>query len=178
MALQTSAGAFLLLAPSLLLAGCNDNSAAPAPAPTIVEAAGTWVGPIRVTSVTGGECGESMQYLVNSTQTVRLTVQQNGSEVAAQTMWPGNATCTLTGSATATGITLTSSRCDMPPNYVNYTFCTGVGGRELSTRSLSISLTINRNAATGQFTQVDDARPVGGNVTSSMTLIGEATLSR
>lgn len=177
MALQTSAGALLLLVFPLLLAGCNGDSS-PAPAPTIVEAAGTWVGPIRVTGVTGGECGESMQYLVNSTATVRLTVQQNGSEVTAQTMLPGNATCTLTGSATATGITLNSSRCDLPPNYVNYTFCPGAGGRELATRSLSMSLTINGNAATGQFTQVEDARPVGGTVTSSTTFTGQATLSR
>ena len=43
---------------ALLLSGCGgDNSTASAPAPVIVNAAGTWVGPFRITALTGGECG-------------------------------------------------------------------------------------------------------------------------
>ena len=163
---------------ALLLSGCGgDNSTASAPAPVIVNAAGTWVGPFRITALTGGECGESMQYMVNSTATIRLDVRQNGTEVTADTRLPDAATCILAGSASTSGISLTSARCDMPPNYINFTVCAGAG-RELSTQSLSLSLTITGNSASGQFTQVENARAVGGNITSSHTFTGQATLTR
>src|SRR5688572_10719672 len=84
----TATCAMLLFA--LPLSGCGgDSPAASAPAPVVVNAAGTWAGPFGITAVTGGECGESLQYLVNSTATVRLNVQQNGTEVTADARLPG-----------------------------------------------------------------------------------------
>ena len=161
---------------ALLLSGCGGDGST-APAPVIANAAGTWVGPFRIATVSGGECGDSLQYLVNSTATIRLNVQQNGTELTADTRLPGSATCLLTGSASPSGISLTVARCDMPPNTINYTVCAGAG-RELSTRSLSLSLTITGNSASGQFTQVENARAVGGDITSSHTFTGNVTLTR
>lgn len=163
----------------VLLPACGGSSPAPAPAPALVAAGGTWAGTVRIRTVTGGECGESLQYLVNSTTQALLTLQQNGAEVTGQASLRG-ATCTLQGSATTTGVSLNSTRCEHPPNVINFTVCSpGGGGRDLITpRSLSMTLGINGSSASGQFTEVWDVRPVGGAVTSSTTMTGDATLAR
>ena len=163
----------------VLLSACSGSATGPAPAPALVAAGGTWAGTLRIRTLTGGECGESLQYLVNSTAQAQLNVEQNGTELTGQARLRG-AICTLQGSATTAGVSLNSTRCEHRPDVINFTVCSPeAGGRELTTpRSLSLTLTINGSSASGQFTEIWDVRPVGGAVTSSTTLTGEATLAR
>jgi hypothetical protein len=101
------------LAVTVCLSGACGQSPAGPSQDTSVQLFGQWTWAVRITTATGGDCANTLfQHSVGRVYSQTMTLQQNGSSIAAQapaTVY--GVDCSFTGSVTASELSLPTSSC-------------------------------------------------------------------
>lgn len=145
------------------ITGCGGSNGGPA-APSTIQVAGLWRGPVTISSVTGGECvGAAIQTVIGSASTYTIAITQTGSSLTARsTEVDTGLTCDFTGTAGQNSVTLNTTRCDILALDV---ICPNGARRTVAIQASSMNATVNGNSATGTYGETY-------NVTSTLTGAG------
>ena len=88
---------------------CGDDSPT---SPSVVQVSGTWNGTATSRGWSGGECvGTTLQAGGPLAQPFSLSITQSGSDLTASTTSPVTGTCSYTGTAASSSITLNLTSC-------------------------------------------------------------------
>lgn len=162
----------LILALTLLSAGCGSSDPASPSAPATAQLGGVWRGTTRVSTVSGGECfASTFQTLVGSSKATSAAVTQSGASLSVVvTDSSTGASCTYSGTTGASAVVLTLTSCTASDTIGAR--CTSGAVRDIRLLTSSINATASGTTMTGT-----EAETYNVNVSGTSTGVGTLTIT-